>query len=704
MNVKKDIRFRVYIAFTAICLLGLLIIVKAARIQIKEGAELRAKAYDLHMRPDTVASERGNIVTEDGHLLCSSIPQFDLRLDFSVMQADTFSKDVPAIAAGLSRILGDATPKEYQDFLVNAHADKKHFYYCVLKNKVPYDKYIAIRSLPLFNKGRRGGLLIEPDSKRINPYEMLARRTIGLWRKNAQMVGLEAAYDSLLEGEDGSRILQKMPGGVYMPVEGSEIEPQNGSDIVTTLDLSIQNVAEDALLSVLQKYECMNGTAIVMEVKTGKIRALVNLGRDSATGRYFENENYALTRAEPGSTFKLTTLMSLLNDGLIKVDDIVDCEGGAIRFGNRVMKDSHLGLGRITIRDAYAHSSNAAMAKLAYEHYYKDPEKYMHHLEAFGVDKRTGIDIGGEQKPHVIKPGMKDWNSTTLPWMATGYGILITPLRTCMLYNGIANGGKMMKPYLVSSVREYGKDVTRFEPTVVMEKMGDSSAVAQMQSCMREVVISGTGKAIESPYYNIAGKTGTAQVADKIGGKWYPYSAGIYQGSFVGFFPYEQPRYTICVVIRTKPHSGAYYGGTLAAPVFRMIADKIFATGMGSWKGPLDSLSKTGVHPVIGQSTTCAAYHTVLQKLGIPDAPGQLQQNAVAQITMDSSRKISLNPKAGVQGFVPDVTGMSLRDAIYLLEVQGMHVQLQGSGLVKTQSVAPGSRAVKGQSIILQLS
>ena len=618
MNIKKDIRFRVYIAFTCIALLGLLIIIKAARIQTIEGKELRRKAALAFLKTDTLRAERGNIYTEDGHLLCSSIPQFDIHLDLSVIKKDTFDKYLPTIAAGISGILKDESADWYRKELQQAFNDTDH-YYDLAKN-VPYDKYLTLRSLPIFNKGsRKGGFLADAETKRINPYGFLAFRTIGLYRKNAQQVGLEGAYDSVLNGEDGRRVLQKMTGGVMMPVEGSEIDAVDGRDLITTLDLGTQNVAEHALLSVLQQYKCLNGTAIVMEVNTGKIRALVNLGRDEKTGNYFEDANYALHRAEPGSTFKLTTLLSLLNDGYIKVSDMVDCRGGAIAFGNRVMKDSHSGLGVLSIKDAYAESSNCAMAWLAYQHYFKEPEKYIAHLREFGVDKRTGIDIGGEQRPFMSTPdNPKTWSAASLPWMATGYGILITPMRTCMLYNGIANGGKMMQPYLVSGIKEYGKEVKHFEPKVIIERMGDTSTVRQLQDCMKEVVLSGTAKAIKSPHYQIAGKTGTAQVADNIGGKWYPYSAGVYQGSFVGFFPADKPKYTICVVVRTAPHSGTYYGGLIAAPVFRMISDKIFATGMGAWKGPLDSLSQiSGAGAYRSISTTAAAFGTLLQGIGL---------------------------------------------------------------------------------------
>lgn len=704
MNVKKDIRFRVYIAFTCICLLGLAIILKAASIQIKEGKELRQLATDMHMKTDTMYAERGNIYTESGELLCSSIPQFDIHLDPTVVKRDTFNKYIDTVSRGIYAILRTKSPAIYKAELKQAYADSNHYY--ELCKKITYDKYIALRSLPIFRLGkRRGGFIADNQTKRVRPYDMLASRTIGLWRRNAQNVGLEGTFDSLLRGTNGSRIIQKMTGGVYMPVEGTEYEPQNGYDVVTTIDLNIQNVAQNAMMSVLEKYGCLYGTAIVMEVNTGKIRALVNLGRDSATGKYIEKQNYALTPAEPGSTFKLVTLLSLLNDGLINVEDMVNCEGGAIRFGNRVMKDSHLGLGTLSIKDAYAHSSNAAMAKLAYQNYYKEPEKFLKHIKDLGIDKRTGIDISGEPRPFLATPeNKKIWNSTTLPWLATGYGVIITPLRTCMLYNGVANGGRMMKPYLVSGIRQYGKDVKTFEPTAVVERMGDTSVINQLKKCTAEVVLSGTGKEIKSPFYDISGKTGTAQVADRIEGRWYPYSAGIYQGSFVGYFPSEQPKYTICVVIRTRPHAGTYYGGLLAAPVFRMISDKIFASSMGSWSRPLDSVVKKGDRMVVGRQATAASYQQVISALGMQAIKEAIDKRSLARISTDSNKNVLLHAQPAVKGLVPDVSGMSLRDAVYLLETAGLQVQVLGRGNVQSQSIAPGSTATKGQPITIQLS
>lgn len=684
-----------YVAFTCIFLMGVAVILKAIHIQVKEGEELRALSHNMHTRTITLPAERGNIYAADGTLLCSTIPQFDIHIDYTVIDKKTFDENIDSLSKCLSKLFRDASAVKYKTQLTEGY--KKQQRYGLLKKNLAYYQYQELRNFPIFNKGqRRGGIIAEPKVKRINPYGMLAYRTIGLWRENSQTIGMEATYDSVLSGEKGSRIEQKESGGIWMPIEGAEIEAQNGKDVLTTLDMGIQDVAEHALLSVLKQYECLYGTCIVMEVETGKVKALVNLGRQK-NGDYWEDFNYAMIPTEPGSTFKLVTLYSLLSDKLVTVNDMVNAEGGAIRFGNRTMRDSHLGLGSLTIRDAFAHSSNAAMAKLAYKYYAAKPMKYIDHLHDLHLHERTGIDLAGERRPLVKTPESKSWSATTLPWMATGYEVLISPMHTCMVYNAVANNGKMMRPYLVSAVKEYGKNIKETKPKVIAE-IGDSATVAQLQACVKEVVLTGTAKSIQSPFYTMAGKTGTAQVADK----GIKYTDGVYQGSFVGYFPADKPKYTIAVVIRTKPHSSAYYGGTIAAPVFRMIADRVFANGKG-WDGPLDSIANAVKQTMPAKQAMASNYNVLLKSLS--KKPITDTENYVSQLVSDTNKNISLAPsKDVVKGFVPNVGGMGLKDAVYLLEKEGLRVEIRGKGKVQQQSIEPGSKTNRGETIVLQLS
>lgn len=694
MNIKKDIRFRVYVAFTCMCLLGLAILVKAAVMQVKEGPRLRALAENMHTRNTILPAERGNIYTETNDLLCSTIPLFDVHIDFSVIDSALFAEQVDSLAKELAGLFRDKSAVKYKSELKKAYADEEK-YWLLCKN-LEYDKYQLLRTFPIFSKGKnRGGFIAESKMNRINPYGMLAYRTIGLWRENAQTVGLEATCDSLLRGHTGSRVEQKMTGGGWMPVEGSVMEPQNGKDIVTTIDLDIQGIAEYAVKSMCEKYDLQYGTCVVMEVATGKIRAMVNLGAQK-DGSYFEDFNYAMIPTEPGSVFKLVTLTAVFNDKYVTSESMVDAEGGAVRFGNLTMKDSHLGLGKMTLRDAFAHSSNTVHAKLAQQYYYKEPEKFIQHVKKLHLHERTGIDLAGERRPVVKNPESKSWSKTTLPWMGTGYEVQITPLHTCMLYNAVANNGKMMRPYLISEVKEYGTTIYKKEPHVLEQAIGDSATVAQLRACVEEVALTGTAKSIQSPYYTIAGKTGTAQVADK----GIKYSDGVYQGSFVGYFPADEPRYTIVVVMRTKKHARSYYGGTIAAPVFRMIADRVFASGKG-WKTPTDSLDKKDAKPMIAQKTTGTGYNLLLGAVGKHiNVPAY---NTIHHVQVDSAKHVVVEPQKVYKGMVPDVKGMGLKDALYLLEQEGLFVHIKGKGRVRAQSVAPGTIAKRGQEIILEL-
>lgn len=708
MNVRRDIRFRVYLAFTAICLLGLAIIVKAALIQVRDGASLRARAQSMSLRTDTIFAERGNIYTEDGTMLCSTIPQFDVHLDMAVIKKDTFYKHVDSIAWKLSDLFHNKTAAQYKADLIAAYKDSARYY--ELGTKIPYDKFLELRTFPVFRKGARlGGMIVSTRNTRDNPYGFLALQTVGkyqpaIWRDKKlvrNVKGLEAMYDSLLSGKNGWYMSRRIAPTKWASIEGSRIEAENGKDIVTTIDIGIQNIAEHALLDALKHYNCWNGTCIVMETATGKIRAMANLGTELDKQSYAEDKNYALTLAEPGSTFKIVTLLALLKDGLINVEDIVNCYGGQRQFAHRVMHDSHHGLGSMPIKNAYAQSSNVAMGSLAYEHYYKNPERFIKHIKELHLNSKTGIDLFGETKAIVTEPHEKNlWNAATLPWLATGYGVMITPLHTCMIYNAVANNGRMMKPYLVSSIREYGREVRHIDPTVLEEQVASPEVIAQLKKCTEEVVLTGTGKHIQSPYYKIAGKTGTAQVCDK----GIPYSARVYQGSFVGYFPADNPRYTMIVVIRTKKNSGSYYGGTIAAPVFRMVADKIFANGQGSWKGgPVDSFSRNPDKGVTSKTSTAFNHRLLLQSMKMP-IDCTRRPGSIASVKTDSAHRLVVAEKQVVQNIVPDVVGMSLKDAVYVLEKQGLKVRIMGAGVITNQSIAPGSIVRKGQTIIIQLS
>jgi len=694
MDVKKDIRFRVYVSFTGIVILAVAIIAKALSIQLGEGEALRAKADRAHTKKETLFPERGNIYSEDGTLLSSTIPQFDLRIDFGAINKDTFHANLDTLSECMARVFKDAGADDYKRELRSAFNSKDRYW--LIKKNVPYYQYQEVRSFPILNKGKnKGGFIVEPHSKRVNPYGMLAYRTIGLWRENSPNVGLEHKYDSILSGKEGTRIIRKTTGATWMPIEGSEVDPINGQDIVTTIDINIQDVAEHSLKDVLEKYNCQYGTAIVMEVQTGKIRAMANLGRQP-DGSYWEDYNYALIPTEPGSTFKLMSLYSLLEDGYVNINSTVDAGNGRWKVGTQTVVDDHQGLGVMTVKKAFAMSSNVAFAKMVNQNYQDNPMKYINHLQKLGLNKRTGIDLTGEQSPLIKTTSSKSWNKiTSLPWIGYGYESKITPMHTLMVYNAVANGGKMMKPYLVSSIQEYGLPVQKFEPKVLVEKIGKPETIRQMQEAMHAVVLEGTAKAIQSPYYDAAGKTGTAQVADGP----IKYADGVRQGSFVGYFPYDKPRYTIAVVVRSTPH-GVYYGAVVGAPVFKAIADKLYATHIGGWNTPADSLVKE--KSIVAKAATGESLSEVMQVLGF-SKPSNIDFTGIARYTRDSSNRYTVQKQTNIKSTVPNVGGMGLKDALLVLEAAGMKVTISGMGKVLNQSIPAGNKIVKGQRIHLQL-
>lgn len=694
MDIKKDIRFRVYLAFTGILILAIAIISKAAYIQLSDGEELKLKAQKAHTRKEKLEAERGNIYAEDGEVLSSTIPQFDLRIDFKAIDKDTFARYIDTLSSALAKTFQDKPAADYKQEMNTAYRNKDRYW--LLQKNVPYHEYMAVRDLPLFNKGKnRGGFIVESKAKRVTPYGWLAYRTLGLWRENAPNIGLENTYDTALAGKPGSRIARKTTGGVWIPMDGSEVDPVNGRDVVTTIDMDIQDVTENALMKILEENKCQYGTAIVMETKTGKIRAMANLGRQS-DGSYAEDYNYALLATEPGSTFKLMTLYSILEDGYATINDNVNAYGGRRMFGNQTVVDDHAGLGNIPIRTAFAKSSNVAFASLAYKYYANDPMKYIRHLQFLHLNKPTGIDLKGESPTTIKTTASKSWNTlTSLPWIGYGYESLITPMHSLMVYNAVANNGTMVKPYLVSAIREYGKDVKTFEPTVLIQKIGKPSTIEQMKEVLRAVVDEGTAHKIKSPYYQAAGKTGTAQVADK----GITYADNVRQGSFIGFFPYEKPQYTIAVLVRSTP-GGAYYGATVAAPVFKEIADKLYATRVGGWKAELNDSLKSA-NPIVAKKGTSESMFDALDKLGMVSK--HPVETGIAGIAFDDKGKIVLNPVKISGTTMPDVTGMGLKDALFILENAGMKVNIVGSGKVIAQSVAPGNKISKGQQINIQL-
>jgi cell division protein FtsI (penicillin-binding protein 3) len=471
MEVKRDILWRVYLSFLGIVVFGIVIIGRAVFIQQAQGPYWIAQAKEQQQRFVEIDAQRGTIFSEDGRMLSTSIPYFDVYIDFMAeglreKEGRRFKDHLDSLSYGLSVLFRDKSSDAYRQELKNGYKKKTRYY--LLKRNITFQQYKKLRSLPLVRQGKdKSGFIAEVKDKRLNPFGLLANRTIGLSReyidsdgkiKNTN-VGLENTYDSLLRGESGKRLMQRIAAGVFVPVDGSEIEPQNGKSIITTIDVNIQDIAENALLRVMTENECTNGTAIVMEVSTGKVKAIANLGR-KPDGSYWENLNYAIQATEPGSTFKLATMLSLLEDNRIRLTDNVDLEKGQWKVNGRTVYDSEYhGLNEVTVKEAFMHSSNVGMAKLIMANYVREPLQYINHLKKLHFDTRSGIDLVGENAPVIKTPKSRTWSATTLPWMSFGYEVLVSPLQTLMLYNAIANNGKMMKPYLVNAIQNDGVTV-----------------------------------------------------------------------------------------------------------------------------------------------------------------------------------------------------------------------------------------------------
>jgi cell division protein FtsI (penicillin-binding protein 3) len=701
VDVKKDILWRVYLCLIGMALFGVAILAKVFYIQQVKGNYWRSMADSLHTGYVALDAERGTIYSEEGRMLSTSIPYFDIRIDFAAdglrdKNGKVFKENLDSLALSLSQLFTDRNRAGYKQLLQEGYKSKDRYF--LLKRDVPFNQYQQLRQFPMFRlEKNKGGMIAESKSKRINPFKLLANRTIGLPRENSQSVGLERTYNEYLKGVTGKRLMRRIAGGTYVPVEGYDIEPENGRDIITTLDVNMQDIVETALMNMMVQNEADHGTCILMEVKTGKIKAMANLGRQT-DGSYWENMNYALQVGEPGSTFKLATVISVLEDKYATMNSMVNMDGGRWQVGRRTVFDSepHPGPQNVTIKHAFELSSNVGMAKLAVQFYGRQPNNFVAHLKRLKLDQNTGIDLVGEGRPVIKTTSSKTWSNTTLPWMAFGYEVLISPLQTCMLYNAVANNGKMMKPYLVNSVMEYGLVVKQFEPTVMLDSICSQQTLRQVRAMLEGVAIDGTAKKLRNPYYSFAAKTGTALVANGSRG----YADKIYQSSFAGYFPANDPQYTCVVVIKNKPHALRFYGANVAGPVFREVADKLYAIAVEKQQ-PMQATMQLDSMLAM-KNGKGAEWKQILGTLQLP-WNGSVAGNSWVSARVNN-RRIAFQQVSQLKGAVPDVTGMGLKDALYLLENAGLRVVVKGAGKVKVQSLPGGTRIGNEQTIVIELS
>ncbi|MBC5839975.1 transpeptidase family protein [Flavobacterium sp. F-380] len=661
----KQISYRIYLVAFAIFAMAITIAFKLTNIQWVEGAYYRQLAKERTVRNFVIPANKGNIYSADGSLLATSIPNYVIRFDAKAPKREVFEKNVGLLADSLATVLGKSS-SWYQNELRRARETNNRYY--LIARDLSYTDYIKIKGFPLFNLGAyKGGIIIEQKTVREHPIGKIAERTIGYERERPDGAydgkGIEWAYRKYLNGKDGKILKQKIAKGQWKPIRDvNEVDPQDGYDVISTIDVYIQDIAHHALLKQLEEYEADHGCVVVMETETGKVRAISNLGR-AGDGTYYETTNYAVAEShEPGSTFKLVDLMAILEDKVADTSTVYDTRGGVVKYYGRSVRDSHTGgYGKISLARGFELSSNTVMVQAVYENYKNNPSKFVNHIKNFGLDKPLGLDFKGEGKPIIPKPGDKSWSGISLPWMAFGYEVAVTPLQTLAFYNAVANNGKMVKPQFVSEIKEWNKTIKKFDTEVINPKICSPETNKKLKAVLENVVKRGTGSKLYSKDFSMAGKTGTAQVnyGKKDGSSLY------YASSFVGYFPADHPKYS-CIVVVHKPNTAKnnYYGADVAGPVFKRIAQKIFTDV------PSTNEIKNINRKIPKQEDNYNNYFAKMQK----------QHKAM-----------------------PNVKGMPAMDAIALLENLDVKVRVVGIGKVKSQSLQAGENLVKNTTITLEL-
>ncbi|MDX1407328.1 MAG: penicillin-binding protein, partial [Saprospiraceae bacterium] len=659
-----------------------------------------AKGDSLYLKYMPVHAERGNILDVHGRLLATSLPIFEIRMDLRAdgLTDDVFKSGLDSLAFCLSKYVKPSwTPRRYRDHLIKRRARGDR--YLLIARNVNYSDLERLKRFPIFRLGpNKGGLIIERQNKRSTPYGILASRTIGYVRPNVQPVGLEGHFNDDLRGEDGKRLMQRIStGGTWIPVRNlDQIDAKRGADIITTIDVDIQDMTESALYDAVMQHNAQYGVAIVMEVKTGAIRGIANLEPDHGT--LVEKYNYAVGAAtEPGSTMKLASVMAMLEDGLVTLDTKVDITNGYARFYNADMYDTGNYGDTVDLRTAFEKSSNVGIAKTV-QRVYGEPrtaDRFIARLRQFGLDRTTGIEIPGEAAPQIKEAynTEQSWSGTTLPWMSTGYEVQITPLQMLTFYNAVANDGRMMQPYLASAIVQDGKTIKTFKPRVAINQVASRQTIALARELLEGVVLRGTASNHRSQHVQFAGKTGTAVI------EYYKKSADRkkYQGSFAGYFPADDPQYS-CLVMIYNPKGSEYYGGDVALPAFVQIAEGVMALSprKTSIEGS-DTESNSNLPPVK------FAYKTDIREIG-EALNVRFDQVADSEwVALENEQRNALTARSMDGMTLPDLRGMGLRDAVFLLENAGLEVTTSGVGKVVRQSVKAGTQVSKGTRVQLVL-
>lgn len=698
MNKKKEIIWRVWFAVLLLAIFGVAIVFKAASIQIVQGEELRNLSDSLNIFSKTIEPERGNIYSENGDLLSTSLPFFEVRMDFrsEAIRDSVFNKNVDSLAIMFAEFIGHKSKAEYKRELIKNRVKGNRYY--LVKRNVKYPQLQAMKKWPFFREGRyKSGMIVLQKNERKNPFGMLAHRTIGYVRDEGKVkVGIEGKFDNYLKGVKGRVLVQKIGSNTFIPLNGKDdVEPETGQDVYLTIDVNMQDLVESALVRSLWYNNADHGSAVLMEVATGKIKAISNLTYNKRLDKYIEDYNYAVGEAtEPGSTFKLVSFAALIDDGFVDIDEMVDLEGGKKQYSDRVMKDSHTPENdTVSISRAFETSSNVGVSKLINKHYAKKRQKFYDKLVSFHLNNPVGIEITGEANPVIHPP--KEWSMVSLPWMAIGYEVQFTPIQILAFYNAIANNGVMMKPFLVSSIKEYDNVIEQFDPIVIDKHVVSESTVVSLKKMLKNVVEKGSAKNIKSMNVSMAGKTGTSQIANKKTN----YRDKIYQASFAGFFPADNPKYS-CIVVINNPSNGRFYGNQVSAPVFGEIANKISANDFNMQKPLEQTMYEGNGLPMLGNVNADDA-EAIYNSLGYSF---HKEKGIDYGTIVKKNNSLSQRANPLLENLMPNVVGMDLKDAFYVLENKGLKIRYVGEGKVKEQSIEKGTNILRGQTVALELS
>ncbi len=705
LSIKNQVLIRTYAVTGGLVLMAMFIFIKAVTLSVVEGKKWREQGANQYIKKQPLPGERGNILAADGSLLATSLPIYEIAMDCAsaTIAEDKFKAGIDSLGWYLATYVDNQyTAGAWSKFIFDMRYTYKS-HYVVIKKDAPYDLVQFMRTFPIFREGQfKGGFIEKRGSRREHPFKMLAQRTLGYARTDIKL-GIEGAFDRILSSGDDSVLMQKVGKDVWLPVvDLAAIEPKNGDDVLTTLDVNIQDITQTALIRSLDYHQAEFGTAIVMEVKTGKIKAISNVGK-GMDGKWWETFNYGIGYAsEPGSIFKLASIMAMMEDDAIRLTDTININRGIMQFYDRTMVDhERTDVVYTTVQKAFALSSNVGMARLTDSIYHDKPEAYLKHLRDFNLANIANIEIEGEAPPKIKDSKSPTWSGVSLPWMSIGYELNITPLQMLTFYNAVANDGVLMKPYIVSEIQHYGETIQQFKPVIVKKRIAKKETIDQAKVLLESVVSFGTASALKTDKYRFAGKTGTAQLDYEKTSANKKTTVGGYQASFVGYFPAENPIFS-CIVVISKPKANGYYGGLVAGPVFREIADRCVASNVQL----AETVNAKGKPMLpVAQMPDDVGYQRDVQKvlthLGLKNMPPNVDGDWTF-LRARNDTVFTIARQMGAKTVIPSVVGMGLKDAVYVLENRGLRVRFSGYGKVVSQSIASGVKAM-GQEIYIKL-